>query len=223
MLTTLVVNLSLHLVYLAKAFLIFATTIVGAFCAEPANVEVSTATPVAAENEPQKRSIVSDCDGPLVGGLVDGLHSDVHVHSDLGIGLHGHGYAPGYSTGYSGGYLASSGVVGAVGLGHVGTVGHVGGAVVASSPGYAVSTGYAPHAPVLASSVYSAPVVSHAPVIAAPAVCFTIPFIFRFVHNFGLIQFSKLFPLPTTEHRYSNTNSDKNSTSARTTSRGSTR
>lgn len=141
-----------------KAFLILFTTIVGSFCAEPANVEVSTPLPVDAENQPQKR-FVSDCDGPIVGGL----HSDVAVHSDLDIGLHGHSsYAPSYSSGY----LASSG--GYSGYGALGHVGALGAAVVASPS--LVSTGYAPHAPVYASSVISTPVVSHAPVIAAPAV-----------------------------------------------------
>lgn len=154
-------------VHRVKAFFIFFTTFVGSFCAEPATVEVSTSLPVtqATENEQQKRSIVSDCDGPIVGGVLGGLHSDVAVHSDLGIGLHGHGYAPSYS----GGYLASHGIVGGYGhLGAVGGYGHLGG-VVASAP--LVSAGYAPHAQVLASSVISTPVVSHAPVIAAPAVC----------------------------------------------------
>lgn len=140
-----------------KAFLILFATIIGSFCGEPTNVEVSTPLPANAEDQPQKRAIFSDCDGPIV----DGLHSDVAVHSDLAIGLHGHSYAPSYSSGYlaSGGYGA---------LGHVGSLGA---AVVAPSP--LVSTGYAAHAPVYASSVVSTPVVSHAPVIAAPAVCQT--------------------------------------------------
>lgn len=204
--------------------MIFFTTIVGSFCSEPAKVEVSTALP-ATENDQQKRSIVSDCDGPIVGGLVDGLHSDVGVHSDLALGVHGHGYAgyaPGYSTGYSSGYLASGGVVG------VGGLGHLGGAVVAASPGYAtssgyasssgyaLSTGYAPHAPVLASSVISSPVVSHAPVIAAPAVRFN-SFILLLHVQLRRLNFHNIF-LPKIEHCYSNTNSDKNSTCTRTAS-----
>lgn len=148
--------------------MIFFATIVGSFCTEPATVEVSTPA-AATENEQQKRSIVSDCDGPIVsGGVIGGLHSDLGVHSDLAIGLHGHGYASGFSSGY----LGSGGIIGGVSsVGSYGSLGHLGGAVVASPS--LVSAGYAPHAPVLASSVYSSPVVSHAPVYAAPAVCFT--------------------------------------------------
>lgn len=149
--------------------MILFTTIVASFCAEPVNIEVSTALPAATENQQQKRAIFSDCDGPIAGVVAGGLHSDVAVHSDLAIGLHGPSYAPSYSSGYAGysggyssGYLASGGIVGAVG-----SLGHVGG-VVASPP--LVSTGYAPHAPVFASSVISSPIVSHASVIAAPAV-----------------------------------------------------
>lgn len=164
--------------------MILFTTIVASFCAEPVNIEVSTALPAATENQQQKRAIFSDCDGPIAGVVAGGLHSDVAVHSDLAIGLHGPSYAPSYSSGYAGysggysggyaggyagysggyssGYLASGGIVGAVG-----SLGHVGG-VVASPP--IVSTGYAPHAPVFASSVISSPIVSHASVIAAPAV-----------------------------------------------------
>lgn len=214
--------------------MIFVATIVGSFCAEQANVEVSTALPVApvAESEQQKRSIVSDCDGPIIGGAIGGLHSDVAVHSDLALGVHGHGYAsgyaPGYSSGYSGGYLGSGGVVGLSGLGGYGQVaalGHVGGSVLASSHsshGYALSHGYASAAPVLASSVYSTPVVSHAPVIAAPAVCYTVLF-FPQIKQLRKLNFQNKLFLSTIEHCYSNTNKDNNSTSARATASSSAR
>lgn len=115
---------------------------------------------MVSDTQPQKRAILSDCDSSIT-GLVGGLHSDLGVHSDLAIGLHGHSsYAPAYSSGY----LASGGIVG--------SVGHLGALV---SSGYAshapiISSGYASHAPLLASSVISSPIVSHAPVIAAPAV-----------------------------------------------------
>lgn len=157
--------------FIRKAFLILFATIAGSFCAEPVNVEVSTQQPVKDDAQPQKRALLSDCDGPILGGL----HSDVAVHSDLGLG-HGYGYAPSYSTGYSGGYstgyssgysgsyLGTSGLIG--GISSIGAVGHVG-AVVAP---HVVSAGYAAHAPVIASSVISTPVVAHQPVIAAPAV-----------------------------------------------------
>lgn len=145
--------------FCSKAFFILLATIGASFCTESANVEVSTPLPAVSESPPQKRAILGDCDGPI-GGVVGELHSDYGVHSDLAIGLHGDSYAPAYSSGY----LASGGIVGAVG-----SFGHVGGAVVGSQP--LLSAGYAPHAPILASSIYSSPVVSHAPVIAAPAVC----------------------------------------------------
>lgn len=181
--------LKFSLFIFSKGFLIVFATIAGSFCAEPVNVEVSTPQSVK-EAQPQKRAILNDCDGPL--GLVGGLQSDIGVSGDLALGLHGPAYAPSYSSGYlasggispsyssgylasgaisptySSGYLASSGVLGS--LGHIGAVGHVGsyGAVVA--PSSIISSGYAAQAPVLASSVYSSPVLSHPSVIAAPAV-----------------------------------------------------
>lgn len=145
--------------------MILCATIVGSSCAQPdANVEVSTPTAVT-ENQPQKRAIFSDCDSPA--GLIGGLHSDVAVHSDLALGPHGQSYAPAYSDGY----LASGGIFG--GVGTLGQVGSLGGVVASPS---LVSSGYAPHAPIIASSIYSSPVVSHAPVFAAPAVCHTLFF-----------------------------------------------
>lgn len=144
-------------------------TIAGSFCAEPVNVEVNTAKSVK-EAQHQKRSILSDCDGPIGGiGAIGGIHSDIGLSGDLALGSgyasgYASGYTSGYSPSYSGGYLASSGI-----LGSVGHIGAVGAAVVAPSPiissGYA--SGYAAHAPVYASSVIAAP----APVVAAPAVC----------------------------------------------------
>lgn len=142
-------------------------------------MEASTQQTIKDEAQPQKRHIglgaLSDCDGPsgVVAGLHAGLHSDVAVHGDLGLGLHGHGYAPAYGSGYLGsGFLGSGALLSPAGaIGHIGTVGHVGaigghighigglGAIVAAPQ--VVSGGYAPHAPVLASSI-----VSHAPVVA---------------------------------------------------------
>lgn len=66
------------------------------------------------EAQPQKRSLsaLHDCDGP--GGVIGvhgGLHSDVSVHDDLALGLHGSyapSYAPSYASSYGGGYLGSS-------------------------------------------------------------------------------------------------------------------
>lgn len=150
------------LFYFLKAFLILFATIVGSFCAEPNSVEASTQQSIK-DAQPQKRHIglsaLSDCDGPTgVVGLHGGLGLGLH-------GLHGHGYAPSYGAGYiaSGGLLSHVGHVGAIG--HIGSVGHVapiGGAIL-SAP-HVVSTGYAPHAPIISSSI-----VSHAPVIT-PAV-----------------------------------------------------
>lgn len=145
--------------------MIICATIVGSFGAEPVNIETSTPQSVK-EAQPQKRAIFNDCDGPL--GVVGGLHSDI-VSSDLSLGLQGPAYAPaysgGYSSGYSSGYLASSGIIGSVG-----SVGAIGSVAVAPPP--IISSGYAAHAPVIASSVFSAPVVSHPPIIAAPPVRF---------------------------------------------------
>lgn len=165
-----------RLFHFSKAFLIVFATIAGSFCAEPINVEANTQQSVK-EAQPQKRHIgisaLNDCDGPTgVVGLHGGLHSDVAVHGDLALGLHGvgHGYAPAYGGGYlaSGALLSPVGHVG--GLGHLGSVGHIAGiggsighlgAVVAAPHAGYISGGYAPHAPVLASSI-----VSHAPVVA---------------------------------------------------------
>lgn len=149
-------------------------TIVSSFCADPVNVETSTLQSIK-EAQPQKRHIglsaLSDCDGPAgVVGLHGGLHSDVAVHGDLDLGLHGHGYAPGYAGGYAGGYSSgySSGYLSSGSYGHVGSVSSYGGlglGGLVSSP-HVISGGYAPHAPILASSI-----VSHAPIaVAAPAV-----------------------------------------------------
>lgn len=156
--------------FLSKALFILFATIVGSFCAEPTSVEANTQQTIKDEAQPQKRHIglgaLSDCDGPsgVVAGLHAGIHSDVAVHSDLSLGLHGHGYAPAYGSGYlgSGALLSPVGAIGHIGgVGHIGTVGHVGslGAFVAAPQ--VVSGGYAPHAPVLASSI-----VSHAPVVS---------------------------------------------------------
>lgn len=152
-------------------------------------MEANTAQSIK-EAQPQKRHIgigaLNDCDGPSgVVGLHGGLHSDVGVHGDLALGLHGingHGYAPGYGGGYlaSGGILAAPvGHVGSIGhlggIGHIGSIGHIGavggpiggiGGIGGSFGAFVgapqiVSGGYAPHAPVLASSI-----VSHAPVVA---------------------------------------------------------
>lgn len=147
-----------------KGFFILFATIVGSFCAEPANIEVNTPKSVK-EAQHQKRSLLNDCDGPL--GVVGGLHSDIGLSGDLGLGTgyasgYTSGYASGYSPSYSGGYLASSGIVGSVG--HVGAVGAVGAVVAPSSiysSGYAGYAGYAAHAPVIASSVIAAPAVRH--------------------------------------------------------------
>lgn len=142
-------------------------------------MEANTQQTIKDEPQPQKRQIglgaFSDCDGPsgVVGGLHAGLHSDVAVHSDLGLGLHGNGYAPSYGSGYlgSGALLSPVGGIGHIGsVGHVeGIGGHIGGHIgshfgslgaIIAAP-HVVSGGYAPHAPVLASSI-----VSHAPVIS---------------------------------------------------------
>lgn len=177
---------SVHFVYFLKGFVILFATIAGSLCAEPVNVEVNSQQTVK-EAQPQKRAVgFSDCDGPLgVVGLSGGFHGDVGVHGDLALGLHGHGYAPAYSGGYAssygGGYLAHGGLlshVGSVGVGSVGhlssvgSLAHVGsvGAIVGSSP--FISAGYAPHAPVLSSSVVSSPIISHAPILAHPPVCY---------------------------------------------------
>lgn len=186
----------------SKAFFILLAIIAGSICTEPVNVEVSTQKAIV-EAQPQKRAILSDCDGP------DGLHGglgDISVHGDLAIGLHGNGYAPGYSSGYlsSGGILSQVGHVGTVGaiggiissvgsvggsygglggIGHVGSVGgyggvgtigglggigHIGSVGALVGPSHLVSSGYAPHAPVLSSSVVSSPILSHPPIIASP-------------------------------------------------------
>lgn len=166
--------------------MILFATIAASFCAEPINVEVNNQQQSIKEAQPQKRGILSDCDGPVPVGLHGGFSSDVALHGDLALGLHGHGYAPSYSggyasgysgsygSGYSGSYLGSSGLLASGGILASGTVGHIGhagtlGAVLAAPP--VISHGYAPHAPILASSVVSAPIYSQPPILAAPAVC----------------------------------------------------
>lgn len=157
-------------------------TIAGLLCDEPVNVESSTPQAIK-ETNPQKRHVISDCDGP--GGLI-GLHGGLSgelIHGGLGLGLHGHGYAPSYSSGY----LASGGIASSIGhygssaqfghygssgsIGHLGSIGgHIGGlGAIISSP-HVISGGYAPHAPIFGSSV-----ISQAPIaIAAPTVCYSI-------------------------------------------------
>lgn len=147
---------SIACIYFLKGFLVLWVTIVGTFCTEPVTVETSTQQSIQ-EAQPKKRAILNDCDGPLIGGVVGGLHSD-YVHSDLTLGLNAPAYAPGYSSGY----LGSSGI-----LGGVGSFGSVG-SIIPSSP--IISAGYASHAPVISSSVVSAPIISHPPIIAAAPV-----------------------------------------------------
>lgn len=181
--------------------MILFATIAASFCAEPTNVEVNNQQQSIKDAQPQKRGILSDCDGPVAVGLHGGFSSDVGLHGDLALGLHGQGYAPsysgGYASGYSGGYasggyasggyasggyasggylgssglLASGGILASGAVGHIGHIGHAGtlGAVLAAPS--LISHGYAPHAPILASSVVSSPIYSQPPVLAAPAVC----------------------------------------------------
>lgn len=183
--------------------MILFATIAGSFCNEPVNVESNTPQAIKEadkEAQPQKRHVISDCDGPGgVVGLQGGFHGDA-IHGDLALGLHGHSYAPSYS----GGYLASGAIASHIGslhgdVGHYGSVGHIGhvsglggisglgsisglGALVSApngfSSGYApngFSSGYAPHAPILASSVVShAPVISHVPYAISSPVRFFI-------------------------------------------------
>lgn len=170
-----------------KACLILFATIAASFCAEPINVEVNNQQQSIKDAQPQKRGILSDCDEPAHVGLHGGFNSDLALSGDLALGgLHGHGFAPsysggyasgysgGYASGYSGGYLGSSGLLASGGILASGAVGHIGhagtlGAVLAAPP--LISHGYAPQAPILASSVVSAPVFSQPPILAAPAVC----------------------------------------------------
>lgn len=182
-----------------KAFSILFATIAGSFCVEPINVEATTQQSIK-EAQPQKRSLsgLNDCDGP--GGIIGvhgGLHSDVSVHDDLALGLHGSyapSYAPSHASSYGGGYfgsslasggylgsgsglatsgytgssLATSGILGHIGsAGHVGTLGAVVGAPSVLAGGY--SGGYASaYAP--HAPISSSSIVSHGSVIAAPAV-----------------------------------------------------